>query len=153
MTATLGLPRPKVALLLRQTHGVSMDRPLTGRLILIAEDEPLVALDITLAFEDEGAWVIRAHNLSEALLGVENPDLSAAILDHALSDSDSSTVYEHLKKRNIPFITYSGYADDGVPFGSAHIKKPASMSVLVETVKDLLAGRQTLNLTQMDRFG
>jgi DNA-binding response OmpR family regulator len=120
-----------------------MDRPLTGRVILIAEDEPLVALDITLAFEDEGAWVIRVHTLSEALRGVENPDLSAAILDHALSDSDSSTVHEHLKKRNIPFITYSG--DDGlggVPFGSAHIKKPASMSVLVKTVKGLLAGRQ-----------
>ena len=32
-----------------------------------------------------GASTSFAHNLSEALLGVENPDLSAAILDHALS--------------------------------------------------------------------
>jgi len=36
-----------------------MEASLKGRLILIAENEPLIALDITLAFEDEGAWVIR----------------------------------------------------------------------------------------------
>ncbi len=35
-----------------------METSLKGRVILIADDEPLVALDITLAFEDEGAWVI-----------------------------------------------------------------------------------------------
>ena len=48
-----------------------MDRSLTGRLILIAEDEPLIALDLTLAFEDEGAWVIRARTLTEAHLGLK----------------------------------------------------------------------------------
>jgi hypothetical protein len=47
-----------------------------------------------------------------------------------------------MKERNIPFITYSGYDDlditcrDGV-----HVRKPASMSVLVATVKDLLCAR------------
>jgi hypothetical protein len=49
-----------------------MEASLKGRLILIAEDEPLIALDMTLAFEDEGAWVIRARTLNEALLGVED---------------------------------------------------------------------------------
>ena len=33
-----------------------MEASLKGRLILIAEDEALIALDLTLAFEDEGAW-------------------------------------------------------------------------------------------------
>jgi DNA-binding response OmpR family regulator len=37
-----------------------MNGPLTGRLILIVEDEPHIALNMTLAFEDEGAWVRRA---------------------------------------------------------------------------------------------
>ena len=120
-----------------------MNGPLTGRLILIAEDEPLIALDITLAFEDEGAWVMRARTLREALLGVENPDLSVAILDHALSDGDCSKVCERMKERNIPFITYSGYDDLGITCrDGVHVRKPASMSVLVATVKDLLAERQ-----------
>ena len=120
-----------------------MNGPLTGRLILIAEDEPLIALDITLAFEDEGAWVMRARTLREALLGVENPDLSVAILDHALSDGDCSKVCERMKERNIPFITYSGYDDLGKTCrDGVHVRKPASMSVLVATVKGLLAERQ-----------
>ena len=115
-----------------------MNGPLTGRLVLIAEDEPLIALDMTLAFEDEGAWVTRARTLNEALLAVEDRNLSVAILDHALSDGDSSKVYARLKERNIPFVTYSGYDDLGCG-GGIHLKKPASMSVLVATVRDLLA--------------
>ena len=58
-----------------------MSGALIGRLVLIAEDEPLIALDMTLAFEDEGAWVRRARTLNEALLGVEERALSVAILD------------------------------------------------------------------------
>ena len=117
-----------------------MNRPLTGRLILIAEDEPLIALEITQAFEEAGASVIRARTLNDALLGVENPDLSAAILDHALSDGDSSTVCERMKERNIPFVTYSGYGyAGGVCRQGTLVMKPASMSVLVATVETLLA--------------
>ena len=119
-----------------------MEASLAGRLILIAEDQPLIALDITLAFEDEGAWVMRARTLQEALLGVESPDLSVAILDHALSDGDCSKVCARMKERNIPFITYSGHDDLGMSCREGvHVKKPASMSVLVATVKGLIAAR------------
>jgi DNA-binding response OmpR family regulator len=117
-----------------------MEASLRGRLILIAEDEPLIALDITLAFEDEGAWVIRARTLNEALLGVEDRALSVAILGHAPSDGDSTKVCSRLKERNIPFITYSGYDDPrGPSHGGAYVKKPANMSLLVTTAKSLLA--------------
>ena len=86
-----------------------MEAPLSGCLILIAEDEPLIAFDITQAFEDEGATVISAGTLKRALRAADDPALSAAIFDHALGDGDSSKVYERMKERNIPFITYSGY--------------------------------------------
>ncbi len=120
-----------------------MQGSLTGRLILVAEDEPLIAHEIKLAFEEEGAWVIRAHTLNEALRGVENPALSAAILDHALSDGDTTKVCERMKERNIPFVTFSGYDDlVGIYREGPHVKKPASISVLVAAVKGLLAGRQ-----------
>src|SRR6476620_11630096 len=76
--------------------GVPMNRSLTGRVILIAEDEPQIAFEMTLALEDEGALVIRAHTLKQALAGVEDPKLSAAILDHALSDGDTSAVCERM---------------------------------------------------------
>jgi DNA-binding response OmpR family regulator len=119
-----------------------MEGSLTGRLILVAEDEPLIAHEIKLAFEEEGAWVIRAHTLNEALRGVENPALSAAILDHALSDGDTTKVCERMKERNIPFVTFSGYDDlVGIYREGPHVKKPASISVLVAAVKGLLADR------------
>ena len=120
-----------------------MERALAGCLILIAEDDPLIATDITQAFEDEGARVITAHTLNEALCGVEDPALSAAILDHALSDGDSSTVCKRMKERNIPFVTYSGYDPlGGVCREGVRVMKPASMSLLVATVKGLLSERQ-----------
>jgi DNA-binding response OmpR family regulator len=123
-----------------------MNGPLAGRLILIVEDEPLIALNMTLAFEDEGAWVTRARTLKEALIGVEDFALSVGILDHALSDGDNSRVCERMKERNIPFIAYSGYDHPRGPcLGGVHIRKPASMSLLVTTVKDLLAHRRVLN--------
>ena len=69
-----------------------MRGPLTGRLILIAEDEPLIALDVKQTFEEEGAQVIVARTLNDALHEVEHPALSAAVLDYALGGSDSSEV-------------------------------------------------------------
>jgi len=119
-----------------------MGSSLKGRLILIAEDEPLTALGMTLAFEDEGAWVVRAYTLGEALRRAEDPALSAAILDHALSDGDSCTVYERMTERNIPFVTYSGYDHLGETGRGVYVKKPAPMSELVATVRCLIADRQ-----------
>lgn len=114
-----------------------MDASLTGRLILVAEDELLIALDIKQAFEDEGARVLMASTLNDALRGVEELELSAAILDHALSDGDSLRVCARMNKRNIPFVTYSGY--DQSRRKGVHVEKPASMSVLVATVRSLLS--------------
>jgi CheY-like chemotaxis protein len=139
------LPVPVWAFVLPQARKIGdrgrMDGSLKGRLILIAEDEPLIALEITQAFENAGARVIRARTLNEALFGVEDPALSAAILDHALSDGDSPEICGRMTERNIPFVTYSGYDHLGCR-GGIHVKKPASMPVLVATVKGLLAARQ-----------
>src|SRR5437899_2733138 len=84
---------------------------LAGRLILICEDEPLIAIDIANAFTDVGARVVSARSLKSALIAAEDPDLSAAILDHALGDGDSSQLCERLKERNIPFVFHTGYSD------------------------------------------
>jgi hypothetical protein len=41
---------------------------------------------------------------------VEHDGLSAAIMDHALSDGDSTDLCARLKERGIPYLSYSGYA-------------------------------------------
>ena len=120
-----------------------MNRPLTGRLILIAEDDPLIALEMTQAFEDGGAWVLRARTLKEALAWVEGRKLCAAVLDHTLSDSDTSTVCKRMNERNIPFVICSGYEQsDGAASQGVHVKKPVDMPELIATVERVIGERQ-----------
>lgn len=86
-----------------------MERPkLHGRSILIVENEPLIALDIAQAFEDAGAEMVVTSTVHHALVLVEHDDLSAAVLDHAPPDGDSSPLCERLRDRKLPFVIHSG---------------------------------------------
>ena len=119
-----------------------MDRILTGRSILIVEDEPLIAIDIANAFTQAGARVLTARSLRDALTAVEDGALSAAVLDHALGDDDSSQLYARLKERNIPFVLHSGYSQlDGACRDGVQVGKPASPQALVSVVQELLSTR------------
>ena len=121
-----------------------MDGLLTGRSILIVEDEPLIALDIETAFERAGARVITASRLEKAEALVEQDGLTAAVLDHALGDGDSTHLCERLKERAIPFVIYSGFGEkEGACQHAPHVSKPASPEVLVTTVVGLLGGQPT----------
>jgi CheY-like chemotaxis protein len=64
-----------------------MPRPhLKNCSILLVEDEPLIVMDISTAFEGTGAHLTTTNTLKHAKLLVEHDGLSAAILDHALSE-------------------------------------------------------------------
>jgi hypothetical protein len=74
-----------------------------------------------------------------AIMAVEDPVLSAARLDQALRDGDSSQVCERLKEPNIPFVIYSGTGQpDGACGDALHVSQPARAAVLVATVLGLL---------------
>jgi DNA-binding response OmpR family regulator len=113
---------------------------LEGCLILIAEDELLVALDLELSLKAEGATPLHAATLGGSLIAVEDIMLSAAIVDFVLDDGDSSLLCHRLVERHIPFITYSGV--DEVPgpcAGSKQLKKPQSPAVMVDALVDLIS--------------
>jgi DNA-binding response OmpR family regulator len=123
--------------------GGLMKGSLTGRSILIVEDEPLIVMDITQALEDSGAELTTTNTLRHAMLLVEHDGLSAAILDHALGDGNSSLLYARLKERGIPFVIYSGFERGVVSCKDApHISKPASHEVLLAAMEDLILGTQ-----------
>jgi DNA-binding response OmpR family regulator len=114
---------------------------LSGRSILIAEDEPLIALDIAEAFKDAGAAIVIASTLHHALMLVEHDDLSAAVLDHSLHDGDSSPLCQRLNERKLPFVIYSGLGKlHGACAKGEHIKKPANPKMLVTMVARLIEG-------------
>jgi CheY-like chemotaxis protein len=119
-----------------------MEHPaLRGRSILVVEDEVLIAMDIVQALERAGANATMTTTVRHALILVEHDGLSAAIMDHALSDGDSTELCARLKERGIPYVSYSGYEPvKGASKDAPHIGKPVSMDVLMSAMEDLLVG-------------
>jgi DNA-binding response OmpR family regulator len=117
---------------------------LAGCSILVCEDEPLIALDIANALSNAGARVVSAYSLADALTALEAEVPSAVILDHALSDGESSQLREYLKERNIPHVLYSGFPEEQVRAAdkAVSLSKPASPDLLVTTVEGLLRSRK-----------
>ena len=112
---------------------------LEGRSILVVEDEPLIVMDITQAFEGTGAALTTTNTLHHALILVENNGLSAAILDHSLGDGDSSRLCARLKERGMPFMIYTGFPKvDGECAGALHVAKPAEPGRLVTAMESLI---------------
>ena len=112
---------------------------LWGRSILVVEDELLIAIDIVAALEEAGANATMTTTVRHALILVEHDGLSGAIMDHALSDGDSTNLCARLKQRGIPYISYSGYsAVHGADPAAPHILKPAPMDTLLSALEELL---------------
>ncbi len=124
-----------------------MPRPmLQGRSILVVEDNALIVMDISLAFEHTGAELTTTNTLKHALLLAEHDGLSAAILDHALGDGDCSLLYKRLKERGIPFLIYTGHSSaEAARQGVPHVSKPASHEVLVAATEELIRNREISN--------
>ena len=113
--------------------------PLTGCSILVVEDQPLIALDITQQFEAAGAAMTTTNTLKHALILVEHDGLAGAVLDHALGDGDTSLLCTRLRERNIPFMIYSGFDTVEGPCKDAlHISKPAADGALVAAMEGLI---------------
>ena len=77
--------------------------------VLIAEDEPIIALDLALAVQDaDGEVVGPAATVKEALALLETRTVQGAILDVNLADRDISPVAVYLLNRGIPTILQTG---------------------------------------------
>ena len=112
---------------------------LWGRSILVVEDELLIAMDIAGALENAGAHPTMTTTVRHALILVEHDGLSGAIMDHALSDGDSTALCARLKERGIPYISYSGYAAvAGADPAAPLIVKPVPMDTLMSALEELL---------------
>ena len=91
-------------------------RMLTGKRILIVEDEPLIALDLESAVNDhEGVVVGPVGSIAQATLIAESEALDGAILDLRLGGDLALAVAERLRARQIPFVIHSGQADTTLP--------------------------------------
>jgi len=87
---------------------------LTGRCILIVEDEMLIALMLQSMLEALGYQVAgRSHTVADALAIIEadTQGIDAATLDVNLGGEHSNAVAHALRAHGIPFIITTGYDD------------------------------------------
>nr|WP_281414741.1 response regulator [Plastoroseomonas arctica] len=91
---------------------------MSGRTILVVEDEQLVAMLIEDALVDAGAIVMgAAATVAEALmlLGTSVPDV--AVMDMNLCGQSAAPVADALAARGVPFLVATGYGAAGLPKG------------------------------------
>jgi DNA-binding response OmpR family regulator len=79
---------------------------------LILEDEPLIAMDLKFAFEDEGVDAVTAGTCEEAMAALDRESFAGAVLDVNLGHGRTCehTAVE-LKRRGIPFVLHTGDLD------------------------------------------
>src|SRR5215472_2122827 len=112
---------------------------LQGERLLVVEDEPLIAMDLQATFEREGARVVLAHTMPEALRYAGSAALSAGVLDFRVGSNDAP-VCEVLTRRDVPFIFFTGLS--GVlPERWAEtpiVPKPAAPETIIGALKFVL---------------
>jgi DNA-binding response OmpR family regulator len=116
--------------------------PLTGRLVLVVEDEPLIALDIERALRAAGARVVSAGYVESGLYTTEHPQLSAAVIDLHLAGEDGTAVCRRLRQLGVPFLVYTGYPAAQIAREWADvpiIQKPAQMPEIVASLVRLIS--------------
>jgi len=120
----------------------------SGKHILVVDDEPLIAMDIVASLEDEGCHVVGpAASLQKALALIENSKVDAALLDANLAGEPVDTLAAALVRRKIPFAFVSGYGREGLPeaFRQAElIKKPFQRQRVIDVIQQMLLETSTV---------
>jgi len=111
---------------------------LTGKSILIAEDNVYLALDLSLAVEEINGRVIGpVGSVAEALGLLEDQPVAAAILDSRLANRDVTPVAKALAARDVPYIIHTS---SGLPAGVARLHPDAPLLVQPLHAEAIVAG-------------
>jgi CheY-like chemotaxis protein len=87
-----------------------------GLRVLLAEDEPLIAMDGEAVLQALGVQqVVPARSLSDGLKAVDAAPLDAALLDLRLGADNSLPLAERLAALGVPFAFLTGYQGDAIP--------------------------------------
>jgi CheY-like chemotaxis protein len=120
---------------------------LTGKRVLVVEDEYAVAIDLVRALRDTGAEVIGpAGSVGDALALIEQQRgmLDRAVLDINLRDEPVYPVADRLAALQVPFIFATGYEAGSIPATYAGIPrclKPVDKAQLIGLLATAKAGR------------
>ncbi|MGL4396806.1 MAG: response regulator [Hyphomicrobium sp.] len=110
--------------------------------ILIAEDEPIVAVDLAQQLTKAGYQIVGpAKTAARALDLAQRTRCDAAILDYELCTADGETIVLYLSDKRIPFVFISGHPPAAMlrkyP-GTPVITKPAAPDLIITIIRRLL---------------
>jgi DNA-binding response OmpR family regulator len=114
-------------------------------LVLLLEDEALIALNLQDELQDAGYEVAGPFTACAAALEwLQTVTPAMAILDAALTDGSCREIALELTRREVPFLIYSGYQEDQHLLAEFQhvtwIEKPVPSAVLVQACQQLLVG-------------
>ena len=109
------------------------DDALSGRRVLLVEDDYFIAHAMRSQFEEHGARVIGpVPTVGRALdLIAATPEIDAAVLDMNLQEEWVFPVADALRARGVPFVFATGYDRGVIPlrFGDVgHYEKPVDVA-------------------------
>ena len=117
------------------------DKLLSGRRVLVIEDETLILMMIEVMLTDLGASVTAAATVDGALALIEAQAFNAAMLDMNLNGNKTHPVADALAGRGVPFIFSTGYDAHDMRDGYRDrpvLKKPFKDQELVDILTRLL---------------
>ena len=117
-------------------------RPLHGMLILVVEDDPLLALDLKATLEQAGGVVLGpAGRLDDAMLLAEKSLPAAAVLDVRLEVGTSLPLAKWLAEQDVPFVfqTSDPTLIDATHSAAPVLRKPFRPEQLIAALVALVA--------------
>lgn len=101
---------------------------LTGRRVLIVEDESLVAMLLETMLEDLGCVAVGpASSVDEGLRLAKEDGVDVALLDVNVAGTQVFPVAEALEAKGVPLVFSTGYGEGGLPEhwrGRPTVQKP-----------------------------
>jgi PAS domain S-box-containing protein len=118
-------PLPTASVETPREEAVQAQSELTGRAILLVEDDPLVSMALEQTLKDAGARVRAFHTVDDALSSVRRAPPDLAVLNVNVRGVPVTPVATELTRHSVPFVYVTGYGDDlkALPHG-AIVRKP-----------------------------
>jgi DNA-binding response OmpR family regulator len=112
---------------------------LSGKSVLLVEDEFLLALQLEELLQSRGGTVLGPYRrLEDALKAAQRADFDFAILDINLNGTMVYPLADHLLARGVPFLFLTGYSQANLPErfrDVTRLNKPCDPAQLIATLR------------------
>ena len=116
-------------------------QPLSGKRVLVVEDNYILAMDVCHWLEAAGAEVVGpAPDAEQARELLAQGDVDGAIVDINLGQGPSYEIAHSLAERGVPFLLTTGYDHSAIPpehRSAPRLEKPFRGSDLVQALVGL----------------